>query len=131
MRVRIGEVSDAERVSRLLVELSEEFILSEFSAAGRSHLLEEFAAPAMAQRIAGSFRFHLAEDVDALAGVARALWARIHGDFLAGPGAVSRMTVNASNFAVPAYEKLGFRRCGPQVEKMGVIVNPMEFPPGQ
>lgn len=57
MRVRIGEVSDAERVSRLLVELSEEFILSEFSAAGRSHLLEEFAAPAMAQRIAGSFRF--------------------------------------------------------------------------
>jgi len=59
-------------------------------------------------------------------GLARRLWSRVKDDSLAlgNPGG---FTVNASNHAVPAYERLGFRRTEPTKETDGVLYNPMEL----
>lgn len=42
-----------------------------------------------------------------------------------GPAAV---TVNSSPWAVPVYERLGFRTTGPQVERIGIRAIPMARP---
>ncbi len=147
--IRRGTPPDAERISRLITALSEEFIVGEFTAEGRAHFLREHSATEVNHRLRGDFRFYLAEDGDELAGVAairsnahlyylfvakpfqgtglaQRLWIQLKEDSLAlgNPGT---FTVNASNYAVRAYEKLGFRRIEPTREKNGVLYNPMQF----
>jgi GNAT superfamily N-acetyltransferase len=147
--IRRGTIQDAERISSLITALSEEFIVSEFTVEGRAHFLRDHTTTEVHQRLAGDFRFYLAEDGDELAGVAairsnahlyylfvarphqgtglaQRLWEQVKTDALAlgNPGA---FTVNASNYAVRAYEKLGFRRTEPTREKNGVLYNPMQF----
>ena len=147
--IRKGTVRDAERISRLITELAQEFIVKEFTPEGRSRFLDELSATEMEQRLAGDFRFYLAEDGYELAGVAamrsndhlyylfvakpyqgtglaRRLWSRVKEEALA-LGNQGRFTVNVSNYAVRAYEKLGFRKTEPMRERNGVIYNPMEF----
>ena len=147
--IRNGTVHDAERISRLLIALSEEFIVDEFSAKGRAYFLNELSPTEMEKRLSGPYRFYLAEEGAELAGVAavretthlyylfvakpfqrnglaRHLWSRVKEDCLA-LGNRNRFTVNASNYAIVAYEKLGFRRCEPTRERNGVLYNPMEF----
>jgi GNAT superfamily N-acetyltransferase len=144
-----GTVRDAERISKLITELAEEFIVKDFTTEGRLHFLGDHSPAQVEQRLAGDFRFYLAEDGQELAGVAamrsndhlyylfvakpyqhtglaRRLWSRVKEECLAlgNPG---RFTVNSSNYAVRAYEKLGFRRTEPPRERNGVIYNPMEF----
>lgn len=50
-------------------------------------------------------------------------------------GNIGGFTVNASDYAVPAYEGLGLRRTGSTQERNGVLYNPMKFvgagPPGE
>jgi len=109
----------------------------------------QLSAAEMEQRLSGDFRFYLAEEGDKLAGLAairanahlyylfvakayqgtglaQRLWSRVKEESLAlgNPG---RFTVNASNYAVRAYEKLGFRRTEPTREQNGVLYNAMEF----
>ena len=147
--IRRGTVGDAERISKLVTELAEEFIVKDFTTEGRLHFLGDHSSAQVEQRLAGDFRFYLAEDGHELAGVAamrsnhhlyylfvakpyqgiglgRRLWSRVKEESLAlgNPG---RFTVNASNYAVRAYEKLGFRRTEPPRERNGVLYNPMEF----
>jgi GNAT superfamily N-acetyltransferase len=147
--IRRGTTGDAERISGLITALSEEFIVGEFTADGRAHFLRDHSTTEVHQRLAGDFRFYLAEDGDELAavaalrsnahlyylfvakphqgtGLAQRLWEQVKADALAlgNPGT---FTVNASNYAVRAYEKLGFRRTEPTREKNGVLYNPMQF----
>ena len=147
--IRSGTVQDAERISRFVTALSEEFIVGEFNAEGRVHFLADHSTAKIRERLTGDFRFYLAEDRDELAGVAairsnahlyylfvakpyqgkrlaQRLWAQVRDESLALRNPV-RFTVNASNYAVPAYEKLGFRRTEPTRENNGVLYNPMEF----
>ncbi len=149
LSTRRGTVQDAERISRLITALSEELIVGDFTDEGRAHFLREHSTTEVHERLTGDFRFYLAEDGDELAGVAairsnahlyylfvakayqgtglaQRLWVRVKEDSLAlgNPGT---FTVNASNFAVRAYEKLGFRRTEPTREKNGVLYNPMQF----
>ena len=147
--IRRGTLQDAERVSSLVTALSEEFIVGEFTPEGRAHFLREHSPTEVHQRLAGDFRFYLAEDGDNLAavaairdnthlyylfvskpyqrtGLARRLWARVKEDSMT-QGNAGVFTVNASNYAVPAYEGLGFRRSEPTQEKNGVLYNPMRF----
>jgi hypothetical protein len=63
-------VRDAERISKLIIELAEEFIVKDFTAEGRSRFLRELSVTEMEQRLAGDFRFYLAENGQKLAGVA-------------------------------------------------------------
>ena len=70
LNIRVADLRDAERINRLLVEASEEFVVHEFSAAGRAHLLDDMSTARVQQRLAGPYRFYLAEAGEALAGVA-------------------------------------------------------------
>jgi GNAT superfamily N-acetyltransferase len=149
LSIRHGTVADAEEISRFVTLLSEEFIVGEFTPQGRAHFLNDHSTAKVAERLAGDFRFYLAEDAGELAGVAairanvhlyylfvgksyqrtglsRRLWLRVLDDSLAlgNPG---KFTVNASNYAIPAYEKLGFRRTESRREKNGVLYNPMQL----
>ena len=149
--VRRGAVEDAARISGFVTALANEYIVKEFSAEGRTHFLQDHTASRVQQRLAGDFRFYLAEKGDELAGVAairsnrhlyylfvgkpfqrmglaRRLWMQVNEESLAlgNPG---DFTVNASNYAVAAYERLGFRRTEPTKEKNGVLYNPMRFVP--
>jgi GNAT superfamily N-acetyltransferase len=146
--IRVATPEDADGISALLTTLAEEFIVGDFSTKGREHLMTEFSSGALAGRLAlVEYRFHVAEVREELAGVvamrgnshlyllfvgkswhrrglARRLW-RVARQ--AAPAEVERFTVNASRFAVPAYERLGFRSVGPALERSGVRAQPMEW----
>lgn len=147
--IRRGTIQDAERVSSLVTALSEEFIVGEFTPEGRAHFLREHSPAEVHQRLSGDFRFYLAEDGNDLVavaairgnahlyylfvskpyqgtGLARRLWSHAREDSIA-QGNAGVFTVNASNYAVAAYEQLGFRRTEPTQEKNGVLYNPMRF----
>lgn len=145
--IRAGVIADADEISRFVIALSEEFIVGEFTPRGRAHFLADHSMAKVRERLGGDFRFYLAEDASKLAavaairsnahlyylfvatayqrtGLARQLWQRVRDDSLA-LGNLGRFTVNASNYAVAPYEKLGFRRTASMTEKNGVLYNPM------
>ena len=149
LSIRRGATTDAEGISRFVTALSEEFIVGEFTPQGRAHFLNDHSKANVELRLAGDFRFYVAEDAQSIAAVAairanahlyylfvgkayqrtglsRRLWSRVLDDSLAlgNPG---KFTVNASNYAVPVYEKLGFRRTESRKEKNGVQYNPMQL----
>ena len=150
IEVRDATVADAGQISALLTALAEEFIVGEFSEQGRVHLLAQFGVTEMEKRLhAREYRFQVAEDGTVLAGVvgvrggthlyslfvakshqraglARRLWELARLDASRGRNAAGRFTVNASSYAVPAYERLGFHRVGPVKEANGVRFQPME-----
>ena len=59
-------------------------------------------------------------------GLAARLWALARDEALAS-GSAGNFTVNASNYAIAAYEKLGFRRTESTQLKNGVLFNPMKL----
>lgn len=150
IEVRDANVADAGRISVLLTALAEEFIVGELSTEGRLHLLTHFGAIEIEKRLrAHEYRFQVAEDGAVLAGVvavrggthlqylfvarshqgcglARRLWEPARLDAISGGNAAGRFTVNASSYAVPAYERLGFRCVGPVRQANGVRFQPME-----
>lgn len=151
VEVRDANAADAGRISVLLTALAEEFIVGEFSTEGRLHLLTHFGVAEMEERLkAAEYRFRVAEDGAVLAGVvavragthlqylfvarshqrtglARRLWNLARLDAIGGSNAAGRFTVNASSYAVPAYERLGFRCVGPVRQANGVRFQPMEL----
>jgi GNAT superfamily N-acetyltransferase len=147
--IRSGAVADAPKISAFVSGLSEEFIVGEFTVEGRGNFLRDHSEEKVKERLSGDFRFYVAEDQKDVAGVAairsnahlfylfvgkthqraglaRRLWSQVMKDSLTlgNPG---RFTVNASNYAVPAYERLGFQRPEPTKETDGVLYNPMEL----
>lgn len=146
--VREATTEDAARISELLTGLAEEFIVGEFSAEGRRHLLTHFSVAEMAVRLASQeYRFQIAEREAAIvgvvgvrgrthlqylfvskpyqrAGLARRLW---DGAREQSGNASGRFTVNASSYAVPAYQRLGFTCVGTIREKNDVRFQPMEW----
>lgn len=148
-RIRLATVDDAQRISALVTASSQAFIVGEFSSEGRAHFLADHTESEIRQRLEGDFRFHLAERGGEPAGVAairsnthlyylfvaepfqrqglaRRLWERARDEALAA-GNPGSFTVNASNHAVAAYERLEFRRAGPTQERNGVLYNPMQY----
>lgn len=144
-------VDDAGHISDLMTGLAADFITPEFSDEGRDHLLAQFTVPRMAARLSSDdYRFHVAEDGAVLAGVvairgnthlcylftarayqraglARRLWVLARDEAVRAGNTNGRFTVNASRFAVLAYERLGFRRAGERQEVDGVRFQPMEW----
>lgn len=151
IEIRDATVDDAPRISALLTELAEEFIVSDLTEGGRKHLLAQFTSPQMEARLRSrEYRFQLAEHGVELLGVvavraakhlqylfvakqhhrrglARHLWSAARVEAIRGGNAAARFTVNASAYAVPAYERLGFRCVGPVQEAHGVSFQPMEL----
>jgi GNAT superfamily N-acetyltransferase len=145
--IRSGTVEDALQISEFVRVLSEEFIVGEFSVEARARFLEDHSEQKVKERLMGDFRFYVGEHRKSIAGVAairsnshlfylfvgkahqrtglaRRLLAQLVSDSLAR-GNPGRFTVNASNHAVPAYEKLGFQRAEPTKNTDGVLYNPM------
>jgi ribosomal protein S18 acetylase RimI-like enzyme len=150
IEVRNANAADAGRISVLLTALAEEFIVGEFSEQGRLHLLTHFGVTKMEERLeAAEYRFQVAEDGAVLAGVvavrarthlqylfvarshqrsglARRLWDLARLGAIRDGNAAGRFTVNASGYAVAAYERLGFRCVGPVREANSVWFQRME-----
>jgi ribosomal protein S18 acetylase RimI-like enzyme len=147
--IRRGTVLDAEAVSAFVTALSEAYIACEFTPEGRRHFLREHSASEVKDRLNSDFRFYIAEHRGELVGLAairsnahlyylfvapalqgtglaHRLWSQVREESMAlgNPGT---FTVNSSNYAVRAYEKLGFRRTDGTKESNGVLYNPMEF----
>lgn len=63
-------------------------------------------------------------------GIARALWEHAASEAVKA-GSPAGFTVNSTPFAVPIYERLGFRAVGPRTEKHGIAFVPMELRPSE
>jgi GNAT superfamily N-acetyltransferase len=59
-------------------------------------------------------------------GIAGALWGRAKSELLAADDEIN-MVVNSSIYAVPVYERFGFKVIGPRVEGAGVTYVPMQL----
>ncbi|MDB5953241.1 MAG: family N-acetyltransferase [Massilia sp.] len=149
MRIRPIDDADVPFVASLLKVLAREFIVHESSPEGAATFLRENDERAIRRYIALGHVYHVAESEDCIAGfvavrernhlfhmfvgvpyqrqgVGRRLWetARAHAIAAGGSG---DFTVNASNFAVPVYEAMGFVRTAPMQSLKGLFYNPMAF----
>jgi GNAT superfamily N-acetyltransferase len=109
IEIRDATEDDAPRISTLLTELAQEFIVGDFAEDGRKHQYL-FVAKSHHRN-----------------GLARRLWSAARAEAIQGRNAAERFTVNASAYAVPAYERLGFRCVGQVQEANGVRFQPMEL----
>lgn len=149
MLIRFMEEPDVPAVALLLRALAEEFIVHESPCEGRVTFLRENDEEGLRGYLARGFVYHVAEIDGELAGfvavrershlfqlfvgkrwhrrgVARALWEVARRAACEG-GHPGVRTVNASNYAVPVYEALGFVRTAPMQYRKGVYFNPMEL----
>ncbi len=142
-------------ISKLVVEVFDEFVGSEFSEKGR----ETFMSHADADRIRSGFEKgnillaarnsgNIAGVIEVMngshicmlfvdrkfhgKGVAKALWKEAKKQCAAKDPSLSGFTVNASTFAIPVYEKLGFRKTTEKLHKKnGFVFTPMKFQMGE
>jgi ribosomal protein S18 acetylase RimI-like enzyme len=59
-------------------------------------------------------------------GIARALWTRAKSELMADGGDASVVT-NSSIYALPVYERFGFKVIGPRAQRAGVTYVPMQL----
>lgn len=148
VEIRLAEEADADAISLLLIESAHEFF-PEFSSQGLELYIKEFSPEPVRKRIASpGYRHYVATTGSELAGVctirgenhllslftakalhrrgvARKLWARALDDLM--NNGVTEVTVNASNYAVPVYEKFGFVRVSETRDVDGIVINPMVY----
>lgn len=149
LAIRAARLEDAAAIRELLYAGADEFIVHEFSPESRQHYLNQLTTAKIAEKMGGDFRFYIAVISDNIAGVAalrgnnhlyylfvakpfhrrgiaKRLWEHIRADAVQR-GNRGAITVNASNFAVAAYERLGFVRTSSATDTNGVRCNPMAF----
>lgn len=149
LQIRRCRLDDAAALGRLMTASADRFVAHEFPDAGREHLLADLLPEAVAARIRGGAT-HFAAEIDgelvgmiALTGeshvyqlfvderhhrqgVARALWEFARDEALS-EYAIEAFTVNASRYAVPFYEKLGFVADSAPVTRNDVTCIPMRL----
>jgi GNAT superfamily N-acetyltransferase len=142
---------DAQRISELAQAVALQFIVDEFSATGRALYLKELAPAAIARRLAAKdFRFLVAEDGEALVGVAamqgsshlyhlcvatgyqrgglaRRLWQILRDEALSADPP-RNFKANVPRYAIGAYTRLGFKADGAMRDEKGVHFQPMTYP---
>lgn len=151
-RIRPASTVDAEAIATLIGSLVHYFV-ADPSAASVQPFLATFRADAIAKLLAdpaffclcaegadgllGVLTLHLAADIPAHVhhlfvhpaaqrrGLARALWQAAQGRL----PAATAVTVNASEYAVPVYQRLGFVVSADVMERNGVRYVPMRTSP--
>lgn len=141
--------TDIAAVARLLATLTDEFIAHESApdcaaAFKRQHnedAIRSFVATGMVYYVAelgGSVAgfialrdnqhvFHLFVDqAHHRKGIARALW-QVAREAAVKAGNAGVFTVNSSNYALPAYQSMGFERTDVMQFKDGIYYNPMQL----
>jgi len=93
---------------RYLVALVEEQLVGVLGIRAGRRLLHFFVAESFQRR-----------------GIARALWRRAKSELVAAGEAT--LVANSSIYAIPVYERLGFKVVGPRVEGDGVTYVPMQL----
>ncbi len=147
--IREAGLDDANEIGKLMCTLAKKFITAEFSSQAREHFLSSNNGKSVEQNMRSGFSYLVATCSKRLVGVvgvkdnshlyhlfvaehyqgmglARRLWEKAM-DECKHLGNRGTFTVNSSNNAIGLYEKLGFARTGPMVEKDGVFFNPMEY----
>lgn len=149
LEIRRFEDGDIAPAVAMLRVLAQRYIVHESTPEEAAAFLEANNAQAMRGFLAGPYVYHAAIIGGALAGfvavrehkhlyhlfvasvwhgrgIARALCdvARRHALAAGGDGS---LTVNASSFAVPVYESMGFVRTAPLQSVKGLQVNPMRL----
>lgn len=140
---------DIPAVAALMRSLSEEFIVHESAPEAQAAFIEENNDTGIRRLVDGGMVYRVAEIDSVIAGfialrdhrhvfhmfvgkayqrngLATALWEKARLAGLAG-GNPGLFTVNASNYAVPVYERLGFSRTGSMQCKNGIYYNPMQL----
>ena len=151
LEIRTAQPSDVPQISALISDLAHYFTLDS-SGKGADHFLSSVSVKAIERYISsptfyylvgfigerlagvvaireGKHLFHLFVSPEFhRQGVARVLWYRARAAALqdGNPGI---FTVNSTPFAVPVYERFGFRAVGPRTELNGIAYVPMELKP--
>lgn len=148
-KVREAKLDDASEIGILICTLAKKFITPEFSPQAREYFLSSNNGESVEQNMNSGFSYFVATDSKQLVGVvgvkdnshlyhlfvvehyhgmglARRLWGTAM-DECKRKGNRGTFTVNSSNNAIGVYEKLGFERTGPTVEKDVVFFNPMNY----
>jgi len=149
MEIRRAALADASGISALVRGLAGKYIAHELSTEAANRLLGSMEEPAIRGYLASGYRYHVAEDDGALAGViamrdnrhlyhlfvaepfqgqglARALW-QVTKAASVEAGNPGVFTVNSSRFAVGLYEKFGFVGHDEVTDEAGVIHIPMKL----
>jgi GNAT superfamily N-acetyltransferase len=149
MLIRLATSADADAISALVTSMTERYIAHEFSAEGQRKLLATLTPEKIRANQEAGYRYHVAEaggaiigvvgtvdnqhlyhlfvaDTHHRQGVARALWAEAMAACRAA-GNPGIYTVNASRYAQPVYERLGFVPRGAPQNTGGVICVPMKL----
>ena len=149
MLIRPIEDEDIPAVACLLKVLARQFIVHESTPEGAATFLRENDEEAIRRYIAYGHVYHVALCDGDLAGfiavrgrthlfhmfvcvkwqrqgVGRMLWEVARAAAMADGGS-GEFTVNASNFAVPVYEAMGFVRTAPMQSLKGLFFNPMQL----
>ena len=152
--IRAATSEDARAISALVTRSALEFVVQEYTPAGRALLLESMRPEAIRARLDEGSDGLVAEAADSppagglvgvsitrddshlhhlfvarawhRRGVARALWKRALERCVERAG-TERFTVSSSSYAREVYTRLGFRPAGPPEERDGILSHPMEL----
>jgi GNAT superfamily N-acetyltransferase len=147
IKFRQASQSDSQPIAQLIEALAKQFIIHEFSEKGQQQFLRSNNQKAIEKFFEQGFIYHVAElDNQIIAvigirdnshiyhlfvdhayqgqGLSKQLWqiAKTKSIQVANP---EKFSVNSSNYAVPVYESLGFKKVGDMQESHGVLFNPM------
>ena len=149
MRIEPATISDAPRISALILGLSKPFFVSP-SGEGAEPFLAAIGETAIQGYVSASnFEYFVAEAQSQLAGVialrdnshlfhlfvaepfqgrglGSRLWQMVKARAIE-TGNPGKFTVNSSLNALPVYEKFGFAASGPVVQTHGVAYQPMQL----
>lgn len=141
--------TDIAAVAALMRALSDEFILHDASSDAAAAFVHENDEQGIRAFLGAGMAYYVAEQDQNIAGfiaigdnkhifhmfvgkayhrqgIAKALWAVARQAAL-DAGNPGQFTVNASNYALPVYQAMGFVRTAPVQSKNGIFYNPMQL----
>jgi len=147
--IREATQDDSKNIRLLVYGLSKKYIAHEFSPEGAQALLRSMTPDKIQSYIQSGYRYHVAEIEGQIVGAVAVLKnVHLYHLFVAeeyqrqglakrllqtalksclAKGNKGPFTVNASKYALPIYEKLGFVATSEAVEKNGVVAIPMQY----
>lgn len=146
MLIREMNFNDIKAVNSLIKEVFDKYMSGDYTKEGINNFYEFISPESLRERLSSGNRFYAAEKDDLIAGVievrdnshialfyvreifhgkgvGRSLFEYALKDIPAG----TVITVNSSHFAVPVYEKLGFKRHLPALMRDGMAFTPMKY----
>lgn len=149
VRIREAGLADTVAISAMMTPVASRQIAADFPQQGRESLLGGMTPAALAENMLRGYRYHVAENDDAIVGVigmrgyshlyhlfvsqsvqgrgiGRLLWQHARDASLAELQ-LRQFTVFSSAIAEEFYRQLGFRRTGDPKTKNGVVAIPMRL----